>query len=176
MELIDYFQRGLRPEAYEELLDDKQRDLHALHARRAAIEQGAVEAVRSAGRVLVLVITEPWCGDSLAIFPVVLELFRRADCEIRVVRRDEHLELIERYLTHGGRAIPIVVVLDEAGDERFHWGPRPAPAQRLLDDRREAVAAGAIEKSEIHKEIRVFYAEDRGQTIVEEFVKRFEAG
>ncbi|RZK92746.1 MAG: thioredoxin family protein, partial [Hymenobacter sp.] len=40
--------------------------------------------------------------------------------------------LIDRYLTNGGRAIPIAVVL-HAGSltEAGVWGPRPAPLQAI---------------------------------------------
>ena len=173
MQLRDDFESGLTPEQYTELLDDKQRDLHALYERRVQIDAGAVERLRSRGPFKVLVITEPWCGDSLAIFPVISELCRRAGIEVRVVRRDERLDLIDRYLTGGGRAIPIAIALDESFHEVFHWGPRPGPAQAIFDEHREAIAAGRIEKSEVHKKIRVFYARDKGQAVVEELLAGF---
>ncbi len=173
MRLRDDFESGLTPEQYTELLDDKQRDLHALYERRVEIDVGTVERLRSAGPFNVLVITEPWCGDSLAIFPVIAELCRRAGIDLRVVRRDEHLDLIDRYLTSGGRAIPIAVVLDESFEEVFHWGPRPGPAQAVFNEHREEIAAGQIEKSEVHKKIRAFYARDKGQAVVEELLAKF---
>ncbi len=173
MHLRNDFESGLTPEQYTELLDDKQRDLHALYERRVEIDAGAVERLRSAGPFNVLVITEPWCGDSLAIFPVIVELSRRAGIDLRVVRRDEHLDLIDRYLTNGGRAIPIAVVLDESFGEVFHWGPRPGPAQAIFEEHREEIAAGRIEKSEVHKKIRAFYARDKGQAVVEELLAAF---
>jgi hypothetical protein len=173
MELRDDFESGLTPRQYTELLDDDQRDLHALYERRVEIDPEAVGRLRSAGPFNVLVITEPWCGDSLANLPVIVELCRRAGIELRVVRRDEHLDLIDRYLTNGGRGIPIAVVLDESFEEVFHWGPRPGPAQAIFDEHREEIAAGRIEKSEVHKKIRSFYARDRGQTVVEELLAGF---
>ena len=173
MQLRDDFESGLTPEQYTELLDDKQRDLHALYERRVEIDTGAVERLRSAGPFNVLVITEPWCGDSLASFPVISELCRRAGIEVRVVRRDERLDLIDRYLTNGGRAIPIAVVLNEHFEEVFHWGPRPGPAQAIFDGHREAIAAGRIDKSKVHKRIRAFYAGDKGQAVVEELLAGF---
>ena len=172
MELREYFEMALTAEAFEDLLTEEQKKLHLLHLRRAEIDDEAVEAVRSADIQHVLVITEPWCGDSLAIFPIVSTLFRRAGSEVRVVRRDEHPELIDQYLTRGGRAIPIVLVLDETYAERSRWGPRPAPAQQIVDDHREDVKAERIEKIEIHKKIRSFYGSDRGRTIVAEIVAK----
>jgi len=173
MQLRETFESGLTPEQYTELLDDKQRNLHALYERRVEIDADAVERLRSATPVNVLVITEPWCGDSLAIFPVIVKLCRRAGIELRVVRRDEHPDLIDHYLTNGGRGIPIAIVLDESFEEVFHWGPRPGPAQAIFDEHREEIAAGRIEKSEVHKKIRAFYAGDKAQAIGEELLAGF---
>ncbi|MFC2077722.1 thioredoxin family protein [Candidatus Bipolaricaulota bacterium] len=170
MDLRTYHEAALTPEAFEALLTDEQKKLHSLHERRAEIDPEAVEALRAEGPSRVLVITEPWCGDSLAIFPIVLTLFRDAGCEVRIVRRDEHTELIDQYLTNGGRAIPIVLVLDEACAVKFRWGPRPGSAQQIVDAHREDVKAGRIDKAEVHKKIRAFYSGDKGKTIVAEFV------
>lgn len=170
MDLRTYYEIALTPSAFEETMTDHQRDLHALHGRRARIEEADAAAVRAAGVNCVLVITEPWCGDSLAILPVVLALFEQAGAEVRIVRRDEHPELIDAFLTRGGRAIPIVLVLDDAYGVRLRWGPRPSPAQRVVDDHREDVAAARIDKAEVHKKIRAFYAGDCGRTIVTEIL------
>ncbi|MCK5246545.1 thioredoxin family protein [Candidatus Bipolaricaulota bacterium] len=173
MELREYFDIGLTVNAYTQLLDEDQTDLHKLYERRAEIDKTAVEAVQTAGPHNILVVTEPWCGDSLAIFPVVAKLFAEAGGDIRVVRRDEQPDLIDRYLTNGGRAIPIVIVLDKEFNERFHWGPRPAPAQAIVAEHKAAVAAGEIDKAEVHKKVRAFYARDHGKTVVSELVKKF---
>ena len=170
MDLSAHYEEALTVADYELLLDEKQQGLHALYQKRANVSEEDVERVAAAEPLHVLVITEPWCGDSLAIFPVVLALFQAAGREVRVVLRDKSPDLIDQYLTHGGRAIPIAVVLDDTGNERFHWGPRPAPAQAIVEEHREAVAAGTIEKIDVHKKVRAFYAGDHGKTIVEEFV------
>jgi len=170
VDLREYFELGLTVEAFESVLSEEQMKLHALHERRAEIADEAVEAVRSAMIDHVLAITEPWCGDSLAIFPVVSALFRRAGSEVHVILRDEHTDLIDQFLTRGGRAIPIVLALDEGYQMRFRWGPRPAPAQQMLEEHRESVEAGRVKKAEVHKRIRSFYGRDRGRTIVAEIL------
>ena len=175
MTLKEYFQKGLTPEQYAKLLGE-QKELHELHYRRAEISDEAVAALRGLETRRVLVITEPWCGDSLAILPVVLKLFDQADSsDIRIVLRDQNLELMDRYLTRGGRAVPIVVLLDETYEELFHWGPRPAPAQAIFEKHREDIKAGRIDKTEVIKQIRNFYGQDRGRSIVEEFLQRLTA-
>ncbi len=172
MTLREYFARGFTPKQYEDLLGE-QLELHQLHYRRAQISNEAIAAVCTLEARRVLIITEPWCGDSLAILPVVLKLFDQAGSgEIRIVLRDRNLELMDRYLTRGGRAIPIVIFLDETYEKLFHWGPRPAAAQAIFEEHREDLNAGRIDKSEVIKQIRNFYGRDRGESIIEEFLQR----
>lgn len=82
-----------------------------------------------------LVLTEYWCGDAAQCCPAMVHLAARTPgLRVRFVFRDEHLELMDLYLTRGGRSIPKLVAIDDAsGAELFTWGPRPAPAQDLVD-------------------------------------------
>jgi len=170
--LKEYFEKGFTPKQYEELLGE-QLKLHQLHYRRAQISDEVISVARTLETQRALVITEPWCGDSLAILPVLLKLVEQVGSgEIRIVLRDQNLELMDRYLTRGGRAIPIVIFLDEACEELFHWGPRPAAAQAIFEEQREEIKAGRIDKTEVIKQIRNFYGRDRGQSIVEELQQK----
>ena len=164
------FAEGLSVGAYADLLLEDKRALHRLHEERATVEPAVAARLRDSAVNRGLVITEPWCGDSLAIFPVLAKLFAAAGLELRVVLRDEHPDLIDRYLTRGGRAIPILIALGEANEPLFRWGPRPAPAQALVEGYREAIAAGQIEKIQVHKKVRAFYAQDGGETILREIL------
>jgi hypothetical protein len=111
-----------------------------------------------------LVIAEDWCGDASSTVPI---LARFADAvpgmSLRVLRRDEHPELMDRYLTNGSRSIPIVIVLDESFLELGHWGPRPAVLQAWVLANRPLVP-----KAELYPQIRKWYARDRGETTLRE--------
>src|SRR5690606_25779827 len=51
-----------------------------------------------------------------------------------VLRRDENLDLMDARLSPtGGRAIPVVMLLDESGMEIGWWGSRPAGLQTWID-------------------------------------------
>lgn len=79
-------------------------------------------------------ITEGWCGDaaqSLPLFARLAEL--NSNITLKMVLRDENLDLMDRYLTNGGRAIPVVIALQD-GKELWKWGPRPASLQVLVDE------------------------------------------
>lgn len=170
MDLRSAFEKGLSTEQYTRLLSDK-KELHQLHYRKADIDGTAVDRLRAAGPHRVIVITEPWCGDSLAVLPVVTKLLEAAgNGAVRILLRDEHPDVMDRYLTNGARAIPKFVFMDEDFTERFHWGPRPDAAQRIFEDHRADITAGRIGKPEVHKKIRGFYARNRGRAVVEEII------
>lgn len=132
--------------------------------RLMRVPEWAFQAVPPGTRRRLLVIAEDWCGDASSTIPVVA---RFADAvpgmELRVLRRDEHPELMDRYLTSGARAIPIVIVLDEAWRELGHWGPRPAALQAFVMENRPL-----IPKAELYPLVRRWYARDRGETTLRE--------
>ena len=132
--------------------------------RSSGCRRGCTRRCRRASRRRLLVIAEDWCGDASSTVPI---LARFADCvpgmELRVLRRDEHTELMDRYLTNGSRSIPIVIVLDEAFRELGHWGPRPGELQAWVLENRPVVP-----KAELYPQIRRWYARDRGETTLRE--------
>ena len=113
-----------------------------------------------------LVITESWCGDaaqSIPVFEAAAELSEAV--EIRYVLRDENVELIDQFLTNGGRAIPIVLVLDrDSGALVATWGARPKEAQRYFLEMREADLPGA----EISENLQRWYNKDKQRLIQKE--------
>ncbi|GAA3325280.1 hypothetical protein GCM10020331_056510 [Ectobacillus funiculus] len=62
-------------------------------------------------RLHFLTITEDWCGDAMMINPIIRKLAEAANIEMRVALRDADTDLIDRHLTNGGRAIPIIFVI-----------------------------------------------------------------
>jgi hypothetical protein len=78
----------------------------------------------------VLVITEDWCGDSLAAFPALARLVEgNADVEMRVFLRDRNPDVMDQYLDRGKyRSIPVFVFFDEQMQERARFTQRsPVP-------------------------------------------------
>jgi thioredoxin-like negative regulator of GroEL len=110
-----------------------------------------------------LIITEGWCGDAAQLVPIMEAVAQASAGHLttRYVLRDEHPELMDKYLTGGGKAIPkLLVVNPDTLAEITHWGPRPAPAQTLLH---KLKAEGATHE-EYAREIHTWYAHDRTQT------------
>jgi len=103
--------------------------------KTTVISESLQKAVASVSTKMIwLVITEAWCGDAAQIVPVLNKIAElNPNIEIRFILRDEHLELMDQYLTNGGRSIPKVIAIDESTNkEIFNWGPRPAGTQELF--------------------------------------------
>ncbi|MDT8435874.1 MAG: thioredoxin family protein [Gemmatimonadota bacterium] len=122
------------------------------------------------GRWRLLVLSEDWCGDASNTVPVLARFALDApQLEIRILKRDANLELMDRYLTNGSRSIPLAIVLDPEGTPVARWGPRPAELQELVISQKRA---GERPVDEIYKDTRRWYAKDHGRTTIRELVDR----
>jgi hypothetical protein len=148
-------------------------ELYAGIRARAAAPSEFVERIAATGRHWhLLVISEDWCGDAVNIVPVIDALaVATADVEVRVIARDENLDLMDAHLTHGSlRAIPIVLVLDDQFEERDWWGPRPRELQEWF----YTPETQALGKDDRYKELRRWYARDRGRSTLRELTEMIE--
>jgi hypothetical protein len=138
------------------------------------VSPGEEQVIKGIKPLKIIVLTEPWCGDSLAIFPVVRSIAEiNGHWEMRILRRDENPELMDQFLTRKTRAVPIFLFLDENYSLISRFGPRPQAAQAIFETHREEFKAGKIDKSELIKKIRTFYAKDRGKAILNELLSIF---
>lgn len=118
-----------------------------------------------------MVITETWCGDSAQNLPIIAKAASLNDkINLRIVFRDENLEIMDSYLTNGSRSIPKLVALDKNDDELFQWGPRPAYAQNLMTK----MKSDGIPKDEMNKELHSWYSKDRGKEVERELVEKIQ--
>ena len=159
------------PEYPEEV--EKNRDLwRDLHERVRIPEEveGQLRAI-SAHRNL-LALSEDWCGDAVNILPWVAHLSDASPkLELRVVSRDENPNLMDAHLWQGrSRSIPVVILLDEEFRELDWWGPRPRELQ-------EWVMGEGLELpvKDRYREVRKWYARDRGDSIVAEILGMLQA-
>lgn len=94
-----YYEKALTYDDYVKLLEDKL-DLHQLHYKKFKISPEKEKIIKGIKPLKIVVLTEPWCGDSLAIFPVVRRIAEiNGHLEMRILRRDENPELMDRFLT-----------------------------------------------------------------------------
>jgi len=117
-----------------------------------------------------LVITEGWCGDAAQIVPVFNKIATASlgKIDLRFVLRDKNLPLIDAHLTNGGRAIPVLLVLNETADKVLvSWAPRPQVLQELLKEWRKETSDMTILSEKLHS----WYAKDKTQSTQAELNK-----
>ena len=113
-----------------------------------------------------LVINEHWCGDASQINPVINKVVEASNGMISLgfVYRDENEELIDAHLTNGrSRSIPILIELDSDYNVVNTYGPRPAEAQKLVE---ETLAQGGAYNIPLH----TWYAKDKQQAIQDDLL------
>ena len=115
-----------------------------------------------------LVLTESWCGDAAQTMPILNKIANEnANINFKIVLRDEHLELMDAFLTNGGRSIPKLIALDKGNNVLYSWGPRPTVATKMVADYK-AVNGGL--DPEFKKALQVWYNKDKGKSVQEDFI------
>ncbi len=120
-----------------------------------------------------LVIVESWCGDAAHVLPVINKVAGlNPNISLRVVLRDENMELMKQFLTNGSQSIPKLIVLEKDNLEVLStWGPRPSEATRMV----EAYKAehGSIDAA-FKEELQMWYNKDKGLNIMQDLVSILE--
>lgn len=116
-----------------------------------------------------LVITEGWCGDAAQNLPVIAKMASlNSNIELKLVLRDENLELMDLFLTNGGRSIPKLIILDNDLNVLNTWGPRPSIATKMVADYK--AEHGALDAN-FKQDLQVWYNKDKGQSTQNDFVE-----
>lgn len=116
----------------------------------------------------ILIITEGWCADAAQIVPVI-ELFFGQYLPVRCIYRDDN-NLIDSFLTNGGKSIPIVLLLNNQDEVVAQWGPRPAFGTPLLQ--RFKSESATYPKEQFLLDLQKAYNKDKGFSIVEEIIAK----
>jgi hypothetical protein len=118
-----------------------------------------------------IVISEPWCGDAAHILPFLFKMSTlNPKITLDIQLRDSHDSEIDNYLTNGGKAIPVLIVRNEQGKDLFHWGPRPNPCQKMVDETKQEGAS----QEELINAIQQWYNQDQGVAIQKEVTSLLE--
>jgi hypothetical protein len=120
-------------------------------------------------RYLWAIITEGWCGDASHTVPIIEAVAAASGGHLttRYFLRDSHPDLIDRYLTNGGRAIPIAVLLHaDSLTEAGVWGPRPAPLQAI----HQALKTREAPFKEVITTVNTWYDQDASRTTQQELL------
>ena len=118
-----------------------------------------------------MVLTEDWCSDSAYALPVVVEVAALNPLiELRILLRDDNLDIMDQYLTGASRSIPKLVAFSEDGEELFQWGPRPREAQDL----RERLKGEGLSGGEISKKLIAWYDDGGWRQVDDELTEVLE--
>ncbi|WP_298548554.1 thioredoxin family protein [uncultured Aquimarina sp.] len=133
---------------------------------------GAIEETFSSATTNItwLVLTEGWCGDAAQSLPVINKLSEMNEgIDLRIISRDAHDELMNNFLTNGGKAIPKLIAYNQETKEVINtWGPRPSVATKMVNDYKEK--HGGLDP-EFKQDLQVWYNKDKGSNIAEDLAK-----
>lgn len=116
-----------------------------------------------------LVLSEGWCGDAAQILPIINKMAQISDkVELKIAFRDENPELMNLYLTNGGKAIPKMIILEKNALEVVaDWGPRPTDARNLILDYK--AKHGVVDET-AKTDLQMWYLHDKGVSTQNEIV------
>ena len=141
--------------------------------------ESVTEQLQQINRPMIwLTLTEAWCGDAAQIIPVLQKMAEASELvELRLILRDENPEIMNAFLTNGGRSIPKVILLDARTLEVLgSWGPRPAAVQEmtLAAKKDMEILTDKEAKKKRYQELTAtaqkWYARDKTRSIQEEFL------
>lgn len=122
-------------------------------------------------RYIWLVLSESWCGDAAQILPILhkMELESDGKIEMKLVLRDENETLMNHFLTHKGKAIPKLIIIDkETGSVVGDWGPRPQGAVSLIEVYKAEF--GSIDET-AKANLQLWYLHDKGVSTQNEIIQ-----
>ena len=113
-----------------------------------------------------ILLTESWCGDAAQNISQINNMVEVSDkLDLKILYRDENLDLMDQFLTNGGRAIPKLIRLDaETKQVIGSWGPRVRNAQ-------EIVINGKKNGSNYGEELHTWYAKNKSVDLENEFIE-----
>jgi hypothetical protein len=116
-----------------------------------------------------LVIAEGWCGDAAQNLPIIHKIAETSNLvNLKVVLRDDNEDLMNLFLTNGGKSIPKLVVLDKNNNVLNTWGPRPTIAAQIVANYKTEY--GVIDAN-LKQNLQVWYNKNKGENIQDDFIK-----
>lgn len=120
-------------------------------------------------KILWVVLTESWCGDASPSLPVMNRLAEMTpNLDLKIILRDENIELMNRFLTDGAQSIPKLISLDlSTGKILGTWGPRPKTATKMAKTYKKQ---HGLLTPEFKEGLQVWYNKDKGKDILDDLL------
>jgi len=141
---------------------------------RASLESFVVEApyeafLRAVEKpVFVLALAKDWCPDVVRHVPVLATLEDACpSLSVRYFTRNDHPEILSRFLTNGGEAVPKFKFFNMDFVECGTWGPMPSSCREIIARGR---ACGGLKTA--RERVSALYAADpQLRIVVEELIQ-----
>jgi len=134
------------------------------------LDQEQIQAIKSVSTPQTwLVISEGWCGDAAPALPIMKKIAEiNENIDFKVILRDDFPEVIETFLTNGGKSIPKLISFNlEKEALYFTWGPRPSTATQMVED--EKKKEGQL-SAEFKEKLQHWYNTDKGKTTASDLI------
>ncbi|WP_019413547.1 thioredoxin family protein [Paenisporosarcina sp. TG20] len=136
-----YFDQAISLQEYMENMDKHKENSFTIYDQFQVPKDDEFIALLKEKSPRILGITEDWCGDAMMNNPILRRIAEAADIDVRMVYRDQTLDLMDRYLTNGGRSIPVYLLLNKEGEVIANWGPRAPKLQEYVMELRQGLPA-----------------------------------
>jgi len=125
-----------------------------------------------------LTLTEGWCADAAQCLPYLSKMSEiNESINLKLIMRDENLDIMDAHLFNGTRSIPKVIILHtETLAVLGEWGPRPQSAQDIVDQAKADKnnsndgAIKALIDYEKNKDMQLWYKKNKGVMLQEEMI------
>ena len=153
---------------YSKLNDKRMKRLD----KTSKLSQETIVALKSIDApVTWLVLTEGWCGDAAQSLPIINKIASEStQITLKIILRDDHEELMNHFLTNGGKSIPKLIALNTKNEVLNTWGPRPSVATKMVKNYKEK--HGQLDAS-FKQDLQIWYNKDKGVNIQENMLDLF---
>lgn len=134
--LADKLGKGLKPQQFiESMTKNKEAflDWQEKFTWENEEDQKFFQSLQFRDDLRCLILAADWCGDVVRNVPVVFRALAETEMPVEVLIMEEHLDVMDQFLTMGGRAIPVVIFTDTGGFVLGTWGPRPKHVQAVMN-------------------------------------------
>ena len=119
-----WYEKGLTPHEYKLTLTNHSEAFSHIYSNFEIpeAETDFLDSLRKKN-LRVLILAQEFCGHCMLDLPIMFRIAEATDMPVKVLIRDENLELMDQYLTHDKRVIPIFIFINEFGNQVAKWGP-----------------------------------------------------
>ncbi|MBP2002480.1 hypothetical protein J2Z69_003553 [Paenibacillus shirakamiensis] len=128
------FRTGITPEQFMKGMHHNKDEFQSWYDQFVWTEEERefFESLNFRDDIRVLILAADWCGDVVRNIPVVFHALEVSGFPVEVLILEENFDLMDEFLTMGGRSVPIVIFADTGGHVMGQWGPRPTKVQEVM--------------------------------------------